>query len=146
MTFTYGGDPSNSDRESVRFLIGDTDSSDQQFNDAEIDFLLAQEPNIYKAGAQGARALASKFARKADKEVGDLKIKWSQLQRHYLNIAEDLQTRSISGVGTIFTGGISKSGKDTEEDRTDRVEPYFVREQFDNPWADSDVRDLSSNS
>ena len=132
MAFTYGGDPANSDREAVRFLIGDTVSTDQQFNDAEIDYLNAQEPNVYKAAAQGARALASKFARRADKEMGDLKIKWSQLQRSYLNLAEELEERSLSGIGTIFVGGINKDDKDTENLRTDRVEPYFVRGQFDN--------------
>lgn len=136
MAFTYGDDPSNSDLEAVRFLVGDTNSSDQQFTDSEVNFLLAQEPNIYKAAAQGARALAAKFARKADKEVGDLEIKWSQLQRHYLNLADELQLRSLSGVGTIFVGGIDKSDKETEAARTDRVEPYFVRKQLDNPGAE----------
>lgn len=145
MAFTYGGDPANSDRESVRFLIGDIIESDQQFNDAEIDFLLTQEPNIYRAAAQGARALAAKFARKADKEMGDLKIRWSQLQRSYLNLAKELEERSISGVGTIFVGGIDKSDKEAEDARTDRIEPYFVREQFDNPGAESDLRKLKSS-
>ncbi|KKL97625.1 hypothetical protein LCGC14_1832640 [marine sediment metagenome] len=143
MAFTYGGDPANSDREAVRFLIGDIDSTDQQFNDAEIDYLNAQEPNVYKAAAQGARALASKFARRADKEMGDLKIKWSQLQRSYLNLAEELEERSLSGIGTIFVGGIDKDDKDTENLRTDRIEPYFVREQFDNVRAESNPRKLS---
>lgn len=145
MAFTYGGDPANSDREAVRFLIGDIDSTDQQFNDAEIDYLNAQEPNVYKAAAQGARALASKFARRADKEMGDLKIKWSQLQRSYLNLAEELEERSLSGIGTIFVGGIDKDDKDTENLRTDRIEPYFVREQFDNVRAESNPRKLSDS-
>ena len=36
MAWTYAGDPAASNLATVRFLIGDTDTTDQLLNDAEI--------------------------------------------------------------------------------------------------------------
>lgn len=77
MAWTYDGDPSANNRDKVRFLIGDTDSSNQLLQDAEITFLLDQwNTNAYVAAAHACAALAAKFAAKSDysKSVGDLSI------------------------------------------------------------------------
>lgn len=77
MAWTYGGDPSANTRDEVRFLIGDTDTTNQLLQDAEITFLFAQwNSNAYLAAAHACDALAAKFAAKSDnsKSVGDLSI------------------------------------------------------------------------
>lgn len=77
MAWTYGGDPSANTRDEVRFLIGDTDTTNQLLQDAEITFLYNQwNSNAYLAAAHACDALAAKFAAKSDysKSVGDLSI------------------------------------------------------------------------
>lgn len=77
MAFTYGGDPSANNRDKVRFLIGDTDSTNPLLQDAEILFLFNEwNSNAYIAAAHACDSLAAKFAGKADnsKSVGDLSI------------------------------------------------------------------------
>ena len=77
MAWTYAGDPSAVARDKVRFLIGDTDTTNQLFTDAEIAFLLSEgNSDAYDAAVRGCYALSSKFAGKSDysKTVGDLSL------------------------------------------------------------------------
>lgn len=76
-TWSYTGNPTNSNRDACRFVIGDTDANNQLLTDQEIDWLLAQwENNIYSAGAEGCVAISGKFTAKADysRSVGDMSI------------------------------------------------------------------------
>lgn len=76
-TWSYTGNPTNSQRDACRFVIGDTDANNQLLTDQEIEWLLVQwEDNIYSAGAEGCVAIAGKFTAKADysRSVGDLSI------------------------------------------------------------------------
>ena len=77
MAWTYSGDPSSSTRDSVRFLCGDTETDNQQINDAEIAYLLAQwNNNTYLSAAFACDAIAGKYSSKSDssKSVGDLSV------------------------------------------------------------------------
>ena len=77
MAWTYSGDPSASSLDAVRFLIGDTDTTNQLLQNAEITFLYSQwNSNAYLAAAHACDALYSKFAAKSDysRSVGDLSI------------------------------------------------------------------------
>lgn len=132
MAFTYAGDPANSTLEEVRFLVGDT-VTPGQLTDAEINYCIADEPtSIYRAAACSARAIAATYARKADREIGDLEIKWSQLQKHYSQLAKDLEKRATAGVGGIVATGTSIAAKKSADLDTDRVIPAFRKEEFDN--------------
>jgi len=97
MSWTYSGDPTASTRDQVRFLIGDTDTDDQQLTDAEVDYALAEtsdEP--YSAAIICAEALRSKYARKMDKSIGDLSASFSQLVDHYSKLIQQLRRRAIT--------------------------------------------------
>lgn len=91
MTWTYV-DPNNSDRDKVRFLIGDTDTTDQLLSDEEISWLLtAAGNNVYQAAHDGCYALGSKFARLAtSKSVGDMSLSYSDRSRAFMDQAERL--------------------------------------------------------
>ena len=78
MSWTYSRDPSVSDRDKVRFLIGDTDVDDQLISDEEIDWLLTEESSVTSASVRACETVAAKFARLADKSVGDLRLSLSQ--------------------------------------------------------------------
>lgn len=98
-TWSYSGNPTNSLRDACRFVIGDTDSTNQLLTDNEVDWLLVQwEGNIYTAGAEGCVAISGRFTAKADysRSVGDMSIS-TQYQRQaesYLNRADHLREQA----------------------------------------------------
>ena len=123
-------------RNAVRFLVGDTDSTDVQAKDEEIAFALAQSSdNIYEASAYICRAIAAKYARRVDTDLdGALSASYSDLHAHYLALAETLEAESKkqSGLG-IKAGGISEAAISVVRQDTDRVTPSFRRDRFRNP-------------
>lgn len=118
----------------TRFLIGDTNEDDQQVQDEEVAFALAQaNNNTYFAGAFLCRTIAAKYSRNVDVEIdGALKESSSQLQAHYLELAEALeyQAQKTGGVLGIKAGGIIKSTVDNVRENTNRVTPSFNKDQF----------------
>jgi len=117
----------------TRLLIGDTDTNDQQVQDEEISFGLAQaNNNVYSAGAWVCRVIAAKYSRSVDSEIsGALKESASQLQAHYNSLADNLeyQGQKLGGLG-IAAGGIKVSTVDGIRANTNRVKPEFTKDQF----------------
>lgn len=127
MTWIYAGDPSANDRDEVRFLVGDTDTTDQLVTDEEIAYAVAEEGNNLLAAAKVAKAIMAKFARLVDKSVGDLKLSYSQRLTAYKELVDQLTDRGMVSTGAPFAGGISITDKNNREDETDRVKPTIVR-------------------
>lgn len=137
MTWSYlSSEPGSSDRSWVRLKVGDNASDTPELQDEEIDLLLADEGSKERAAVAAARALGARFARRADKKVGRLSINASQIAKQFFTLADELekgQSRKAGGSDGIYAGGISISDKKSEESDTDRVDPAFARNQFDNP-------------
>lgn len=145
MVWTYTGDPRSSEKDEVRFLVGDTDFDDGQVQDEEVLYALQVEGSTLRAAVRVARAIAAHYARAVEKQVGDLKIKASEKYKNYLDIMKALEEEAAGSIpgASPFAGGISKTQKDTQENDSDRVEPAFSRGMMDNPNTSSaeDVRD-----
>jgi hypothetical protein len=92
MTWSYSGDPASSDRDAIRFLIGDTDTDDQLLSNEEIDYCITQGgPSVYQAAHDCAYAIASKFSRMAtSKSVGDMSLSYSDRAQAYFTLANEL--------------------------------------------------------
>ncbi len=131
---TYSGDPSASDLDAVRFLIGDTGPVAPAttpvfllFNE-EITYLLAQYPKVLAAAAAGADALCAKFARQVDELTGDLQRKCSQKSKQYGELADKLRKQASNPLTTTpipFAGGVSIADIQNREDDDDRVSDIF---------------------
>jgi hypothetical protein len=128
MSWRYSGDPADSSGDMVRFLVGDTNTTDQQITDEEIAWLLTEESTVYLAAAAAARAIGAKYARQVDKAVGDLRLSASQRAAHYRDLAATLTRRAQIAGAVPFAGGISAASKQTLNDDTDRVRPAFSRD------------------
>lgn len=133
MTWTYTNKPSTVNRDAVRFLIRDIDDSNPLITDEEITFALSEESNIYLAASMIAVSLGAKFAGKADKAVGDLKITYKSSADAYKQLADTLRVRGNRTSALPFAGGISQSQKETVRLDSDRVAPSFRRGITDNP-------------
>lgn len=131
MTWSYSGDPSSSDLDALRFLIGDTDTSDQQFSDEELNYLLDQtDDNVVAAALLAIDRLLIKYSRTPDQKTGDIDIKYSQ-RVEQLTKARASITAGLAPVP--YAGGISVSDMESVRDDTDRAGPIFALGMTDNP-------------
>ena len=130
MSWTYSGDPSSSDSDQVRFLIGDTLTADQLVSDEEIAWALTQG-SVYNAAAICSRAISATFSRMADKTVDDLSIKYSQKSNQYADLAISLESKNAHKSLGVYGGGISVADKESNELDTDRVSPSFTKGMTD---------------
>ena len=135
MAWTYAGDPSVSSLATVRFLIGDTDTTDQLINDAEVTYLITVHGNTNRAASEACRAIAAKFARLMSRSIGGLQADFSAKYSQYLELADNLLAKDEITPVAPFVSGWSRSGKEAIETNDDR-EPTFGRKgQHDNPRA-----------
>lgn len=134
MTWSYSGDPSSSDKDAIRFLIGDTDTDDQLVNDEEITYLLTVEGNTLLAAARAAESIAAKFSRLADRKIGDYSESYNQKSEAYLKLASRLSAQAAkSGSKPMpYAGGLSRSDKKSRELDSDRVKPDFEKRMMEN--------------
>lgn len=131
MAWTYSGDPANSDRDWVRFRIGDTDTLDQQLQDAEIASLLTDFPPKGRAAAEACRRIAAKYARLVDTSTADKSDSLSQRQQHYRDLAGEIESEMASGVGSTtgpLVGGQTVAGKEANREDTSLVQPWARRD------------------
>ena len=146
MTWTYTGDPATNARDSVRFLIGDTDTNDQLLNDDEIAWLNKEvtgsttaTTGLYGAAYRACITIASKFSREADKSVGDLSISAQQKATAYRALSKELKglASQTGATPTPYAGGISVSDKQSNQEDSDIYQAWFESGQFDNPRGDT---------
>jgi len=140
MSFTYSGDPANSTRDAVRFMVQDTDQADYFLENAEIDWLISEESTTKAAAARAAKAIATQFARLADTDIESVSVKYSQKQRQYLQMATRLEIEAASGSGVASpdVNGVSIGDMESVREDDDRPRDRFYRGQFDNPPESGD--------
>jgi hypothetical protein len=142
MSWSY--DPTNLDTatvagrlNTVRLLVGDTDTNDQQVQNEEIIFALSESSNnIYNAAGWVARTIASQYSRRVDTQLdGALRANYSDLSEQYFKLAEDLEYRgkTTGAVLGVAAGGITISDINAVRANTNRVEGSFRRDRFRNP-------------
>ena len=121
----------------VRLLVGDTDTLDQQVQNEEITFGLAENNNnIYLAASWIAKAISSKYARLVTTKLdGALSANYSDLAKQYQSLADQLEYQGKTNGASVgvIAGGITKSGIEAVRANTDRIEGSFRRDRFKNP-------------
>ncbi len=112
MSWEYQG-PSASDKDEVRFLIGDTDVEDQLLSDEEIQFLvdtwLPVHGTTFYVASIACETIAAKLAREISYSADGVSVSLSELQAKYEKQAETLreQHKSLFVGGAPDVGGIS---------------------------------------
>jgi len=137
MTFTYSNDPSTSTRNKVRFLINDVDSNDPLFNDAELDYLIAEWSNVYETCRAACETLVARFSRLADstsKSVGDISVSesYTAKSKQYQDLANNfLQRRMRKTPPTMWANADSLLS--TNDRMVDDYNTDFFAGIHDNP-------------
>ena len=124
----------------VRLLIGDTDTTDQLVQNEEILFALSQVGNnVYYAGSWVCKTIAAKFSRMVDTQLdGALSANYSDRAKQFqqLSVQIEAQGKKTSGKALgVFGGGVSVAQVDATNQDPDRVKPAFSINQFDNVEA-----------
>lgn len=132
MTWSYSGDPSDSDLDAVRFLVQDIDTSNQLVQNEEITYMLTARGSVPSAAIAIASAIAAQLSRETVSVAGALQY------REYQMLIARLRS-DLAVTANAYTGGSSVSKKDEFEDDTDRVVPAFSKELFG--WEALDTAD-----
>lgn len=142
---SYSGNPAANTKDLVRFLLGDTTNvaATEFLTDAEINAVLAIQPNPVWAAAACADAIAGKVSRKVDKSIGKTSVKLSQQVDAFRKLADRLRAGgagslpggdgSANPAGGVFIGGATISENDSIHEDTDLVQPSFSIGQDDIP-------------
>jgi hypothetical protein len=135
MTFTYVS-PLTADRDKVRFLIQDTDSTAPHMTDEEIQWLIAEWADVYDAAANAADILAGSYAHKADyvKRVGDLHLQetYSKQSERFQALATTLRTNRMRRYVPKWVAN-SAALQSTNERNVDTYHTDAFVGQMDNP-------------
>ena len=132
ISWSYSGDPAASNLDEVRWWIGDTDTDDQQMQDAEINFAIGATSDNKRAAARCARGLQAKYSREVNIRTGaggEFRADLSSLAKAYGELADFLEAAS-GEYAAPWSSAISIDGKILQEKDPDRVAPFFDREMF----------------
>lgn len=91
MTWTYSGNPQDSPKDHVRFIIGDTDQQVPLFTDAEIQFLLSDDTSPIHAGIKACDILIAKYSKEVDYSIGPESVKAGQRANNYRRLKRELR-------------------------------------------------------
>jgi hypothetical protein len=109
--WSYSGDPVATPKDTVRFLLGDTDPSDPLLSDQAIAFLITSWVNVYSAAAAGAEQIAGQFAREVTNSGDGVTIDFDRLQEKYMILAGQLRllAKRVGRAASPYVGGMSKT-------------------------------------
>lgn len=108
MAWTYSGNPASSDKDWIRFRLGDKKETPQSLTDEEIEYLLDEESTKYMAASRAAEAMAAAHTATSvtSKQVGNLRLSYgyADTARRFSTLAKDLAGgKSVGVVGPIST-------------------------------------------
>lgn len=141
MTWSYSSASLGLTKNRVRLFVGDTDTSAQQLEDEEIQFVLDYESSTTLAAAVCADLLAGKYSRQMNTENGSLRISAAARMKHYMDLADRLRRGGAGDVpgdtniiqATMYVGGASVAAKEALLDDEDNYQGPFRIGQDDNP-------------
>jgi hypothetical protein len=103
MTWTYSGDPLDSELDEIRYLVGDIDENDPLVSNEEINYQIVRWKPVYSTtesvehgvmliiASMTAEAVAAKFAREVSTSADGVSIGANELQAKYEALALSLR-------------------------------------------------------
>jgi hypothetical protein len=131
MTWSYD-DSLPTDRDKVRFRIGDTDSEEELLSNETLDALLVIRDDVVLASIDAVQAILAKFAREIDRQALGLGGPRSQKTTHYENLLKVLRAEADKGSTGVFYGGATIAAKQAALADTTKPRPPFRIDQFNN--------------
>lgn len=146
MAFQYNG-PGVTPKDTVRFLVGDTNAHDVLLEDNEIQWVLGlynQAP--MNAAIRCCETIIAKFSRLASEKVGPVAIQFEQKAKAYRILLNDLRNRLMTEDSDYIAGGIHESQSIADSSNHDLVRPDFRKHMMENqlisPWIAGPVNEF----
>lgn len=131
----------------MRFLIGDTDTSDQLLQDAEAQYAITKYASLNSAATTGPTkfdgvapaavdlcvVLASRFARLVDTTVGDIRAYYSQRAEAFRTQAKQLKEDLLGAFAAPWAGSYDKTWQQSIPTNSSLVQSQFAIGMTDNP-------------
>jgi len=133
MSWSYTGNPGDSDKDLIRYMVGDINEADPEVQDEEIQYEIDKGIADGTYSALGAsisilRSILARYKNMMDEKVGDVDVKWSQRYSNTKDLLDNFEEElSKTSLGSAYGGGISVSNKSTNTSNIDRVNPSFTR-------------------
>lgn len=126
MSWTYtAANMATSPKDYVRFLIGDTISTDPQLTDEAINSILTLTSSLpYPAALQCCLALQALYARRADIAIDSFRVAMSDRVKAYKDLYNQIRIQNATRPGALgapVVSGISISDMQSNAGNTDRV-------------------------
>lgn len=131
MSWSYD-DSLSSDRDKLRFRIGDTNTNDQLLSNELLDALLTTRDSPTLAAVNAVEGILAKFGRDIDRNALGLGGQRSQQTQFYRELLKELRAEAARGNTSAFYGGGSVSGKAAIQDDSDVPLTPFRLNQFKN--------------
>jgi len=107
-----------------------------EISDESITAILALQSNPYIAAAMCARSIAGRYSSLVDKQVGDLRISYSQRAKTWAEFAKKLETMQQPVAATSpWLGSLYVDDKEANAIDTSVTQPFFRRDMETNPAA-----------
>lgn len=112
MSWSYSGDPTASSLDAVRFLVRDTDTTNQLISDEEINYWQLRCDAVFMDDLMSAAFVAENIAARYAGEVAitadGASISGDQLQTKYVALAAQLraQYKTLHRLGSPIVGGV----------------------------------------
>lgn len=144
MGWTYSGNPNNSAKDAVRFLIGDTIQTDPILQDGEIEYFLGIYNNTpLNAAIRCCETIIALFSRQVDEGVGKVKISFSQKVKQYTSTLAMLKVRLATEDAQPFSGALTHTEKNVNDSNNNLVKPDFTKHMMEDhqgaPWTSNDT-------
>jgi len=125
---SYTGNPSDSDKDLIRFRVGDV--YDQEIvSDNEINYLLSLY-SVDKAIIETINVMLPRVSKNVNEKVGDVEIDYSDWYENLKDALNNLK-ESLSPVGGIYSGG-TFTADDSLVNGSDIIESIFYTDDW---WA-----------
>jgi len=131
MSWSYS-DSLSTDRDKLRFKIGDVDTNDQLLSNELLDALLTERGDPTLAAIDAVEGILAKFAREIDRNAIGLGGSRSQKTQFYRDLLKELRAQAARGDTGVFFGGASVSAKEAIREDTDIPLTPFRLDQFNN--------------
>lgn len=131
MSWSYS-DALSTDRDKLRFRIGDTDTNEQLLSNELLDALLTTRASPTLAAIDAVQGILAQFARDIDRSALGMGGARSQKTQFYRDLLKELRAEAARGDTSIFFGGGSIAQKESNlEDEDVPVTPFRL-DQFTN--------------
>ena len=126
----------------MRLLVGDTNTTDQQFTDADYTMFWAENgQNIYFGAAMAADMLRAIYSNEQSVTIGDVSVSpgVESPTVAYANLAKNLRMEGYKRTVNMHVGGLSKATKRTTRNDDDYPQHKFTSDLHENVGVDRET-------